>query len=200
MAPHAAIPVAAAPTCDCIFEVSVAVAMANDFPGERRADPRKPFHRYSPKSHPEGVERYPYRPDIKAFPHPGFEPADRSGPNRSCRLDPCLVTNEALSHTQKVQSQIVRCPRPLPSIAKTRLPRVPVPRKLDSMAPDFAPSLCLAECSRHPLGPKKMKADRWETIGLLLLVRVGVCRSHGCVGRASTTGLGTVSGHWVHRS
>jgi hypothetical protein len=72
LAPDAAIPVAATPTRDCIFKVSVAVAMANDFPRERRADPRRQFHPSSPKSHPEAVERYPYRSDIKAFHTPAL--------------------------------------------------------------------------------------------------------------------------------
>jgi hypothetical protein len=43
--------------------------LADDFPRERRADSSEQFHRYSPKSHPDADERYPYRSDIKAFPH-----------------------------------------------------------------------------------------------------------------------------------
>jgi hypothetical protein len=47
-------------------------------------------------------------------------PADRNEDPRSCRLAPCLVfNNEAVSHTQKDQSQIVRCSGPLPCIVKT---------------------------------------------------------------------------------
>jgi hypothetical protein len=69
LAPDAAGPVTAAPARDCIFEVGVAVMLADDFPRERRADSSEQFHRYSPKSHPDADERYPYRSDIKAFPH-----------------------------------------------------------------------------------------------------------------------------------
>jgi hypothetical protein len=41
--------------------------LTRDFPRERRADPRKQLHRYS-QVHPDAVERYPYRSDIKALP------------------------------------------------------------------------------------------------------------------------------------
>src|SRR5580704_1002766 len=44
-APAAAVPAAGAPARDCILKVGVAVVLAHDFPRERRADPRKQFHR-----------------------------------------------------------------------------------------------------------------------------------------------------------
>ena len=55
--------------------------------------------------------------------HP--DPADRNENSRSCRLAPCPVfKHEAISptHTHKDQSQIVRCPGPLPCIVRTPYP------------------------------------------------------------------------------
>ena len=41
VAPDAAVPLAAALAGDCILKVGIAVALAHDFPRERRADPRE---------------------------------------------------------------------------------------------------------------------------------------------------------------
>jgi len=54
---------------------------------------------------------------IGYFPSP-WRPCRQKRKSRSCRLAPCLVFTEA-THTQKHQSQIVRCPGPLPCTAKT---------------------------------------------------------------------------------
>jgi hypothetical protein len=98
---------------------------------------------------------------------------------RSCRLAPCLVFKyEAISHTQKDQSQIVRCSEPLPSIAKNPIPRV---RRWVNQIHGSA-NLANSRVGWSQFnGTRKNEADRWERPAFFssprgsLVEALGVC-------------------------
>src|SRR5882757_4862188 len=100
MAPAAAVPVAATPTRYRILKVGIPVVLAHDLPRERRANPSKQFHRNSTKP-------------------PGPCRQERTSSLLSASPLPRLHQRGHFPHTIKDQSQLARCPGPLPGIAST---------------------------------------------------------------------------------